>query len=256
MKRLGKGYLEFLADSYNLIVNDTLKEQLYFQRNKKYRYSTFDEVSDIVYFNDEYMKKYMYGLAITSYFWKQHKKINNFFDDVLPLDKEGIFLEIGPGHGNLMAKAMSRSSYNSFLGVDISPTSIELTEQLLKANVWGESRDYELMIADFLDGEFEGTYDAIIMGEVLEHVEQPSLFLEKIASLSKKDSFIFITTCINTPAIDHLALFRSVEEIKTLFSNAGLEVKNSILVPYDKMNVDETMDKRLPLLVAFVLKVI
>lgn len=255
-KKLGKKSINYLADSYNLIVNDTLKEQLYFQRHKKYRYGSFEEVADKVYFNESYMEKYMYGLAITSYFWKQHKKINNFFYDSLPADKSGAYLEIGPGHGHFMAKAMNKSLFDNFLGVDISPTSIELTHQLLEANVWGESRNYDLLLTDFLDGDFKGKFDAIVMGEVLEHVEQPDIFLEKITELSKKETFIFINTCINTPAIDHIYLFESIEDIEALFLRSGLNVRKRLLVPYEEMSIDETMSRSLPLLTAFVLEIL
>ena len=49
--------LDHIARSYLLIVNDTLKEQVYFQRHKRYRYRSFAEVADSVYFNDDYMNK-------------------------------------------------------------------------------------------------------------------------------------------------------------------------------------------------------
>ena len=38
--------LDYLAHCYDLIVKDTLREQLFFQRHKRYRYSTFEEVAE------------------------------------------------------------------------------------------------------------------------------------------------------------------------------------------------------------------
>ena len=52
------------------------------------------------------------------------------------------------------------------------------------------------------------------MGEVLEHVEQPEVFLRRIADLAKDDAYIFITTCINAPAVDHIYLWRTTDELE------------------------------------------
>ena len=69
----GRGLSDaYLADCYLTIVRDTIREQIYFQRHKKYRYSTFAEVAQSVYFDPEYMSRYMYGLALTSFLWSNH----------------------------------------------------------------------------------------------------------------------------------------------------------------------------------------
>jgi hypothetical protein len=68
--------IPYLATCYDLIVKDTLREQMYFLRHGKYRYSTFDEVAESVYFDDEYMRKYMHGLALTAYLWPNHRALH------------------------------------------------------------------------------------------------------------------------------------------------------------------------------------
>ncbi|EEV5379681.1 class I SAM-dependent methyltransferase, partial [Campylobacter jejuni] len=55
------------CDCYLLILNDTLEETKFFIENGAYRYSSFDEVKDKVYFNESYMKQYMIGLALSSF---------------------------------------------------------------------------------------------------------------------------------------------------------------------------------------------
>ena len=37
--------LDYLADSYNTIVNDTFMEQMFFEENNRYRWSRFDELA-------------------------------------------------------------------------------------------------------------------------------------------------------------------------------------------------------------------
>ena len=71
--------LDYLAESYNSFVNDTLTEQMFFAENKRYRWSRFDELAQSVYFDDKYMRKYMYGLAITAFLWPNHVALHDFF---------------------------------------------------------------------------------------------------------------------------------------------------------------------------------
>jgi cyclopropane fatty-acyl-phospholipid synthase-like methyltransferase len=173
---------------------------------------------------------------------------------VLPKKCKGKYLEIGPGHGYFMAKAMSTTAYDSFSGIDISPTSLELTKKFLDSEFWGETKNFNLVLSDFLEVNFKDRYDAIVMGEVLEHVEEPISFLEKIKSLSDGDTFIFVTTCINAPAIDHIKLFRNVDEVNDLIVQAGLQILDIHLVPYNNLDIDGSQKLELPINIALVLK--
>lgn len=202
--------IAYLAQCYDVIVKDTLREQIYFQRHKRYRYSTFAEVADSVYFDDEYMNKYMHGLAITAWLWPNHREMHRYFARCIPTDRQGTYLEVGPGHGVYMMTAMKRSQYDQFEGIDLSPTSVEMTTALLQSHGVPAGAQYDIYCSDFLQDDLRrDRYDAIVMGEVLEHVEQPLVFLQKIRELASDDAFIFITTPVNAPAIDHIYLFES-----------------------------------------------
>jgi 2-polyprenyl-3-methyl-5-hydroxy-6-metoxy-1,4-benzoquinol methylase len=253
----GNGFdIGYLAKCYDVIVKDTLREQIFFQRHKRYRHSSYAEVADSVYMNDEYMGMYMHGLAITSYLWPNHREMRRFFMQRIPTQARGRYLEIGPGHGIYLMSAMQHAPYEYFEGVDISPTSIELTRNVLNSGYFGQFGDYELFCKDFLQHEMTyPDYDAIVMGEVLEHVEQPLEFLKKIRSLSRRDSFIYITTCINAPAIDHIYLFESLESLEAIIQSADLGVKDRLVVPYEGMSIEESIEKRMPVNVAYVLEV-
>lgn len=246
--------IDYLADCYLTIVGDTLREQIYFQKHGKYRYSSFAEVADNVYFNDEYMSFYMYGLAITSFLWPNHLAMFRFFRDTLPKDRNGAYLEIGPGHGYYLMTAMQRSAYRNFTGVDISETSIAQTRALIE-HFGGERQDLDLVCTDFLDSDLpEHGFDAVVMGEVLEHVEQPDLFLRQIARLAKKDAYIFVTTCINAPAVDHIFLFKTPEQLENLFADCGLHIKSQLIRPYEGKTLEESLQQRLAINVAYVLE--
>lgn len=246
--------IDYLAECYLTIVGDTLREQIYFQKHKKYRYSSFAEVANNVYFNDEYMSFYMYGLAITSFLWPNHLALFRFFRDTLPKDKKGAYLEIGPGHGYFLLTAMQRGAYDSFTGVDISETSIAQTRALLE-HFGGGKKSFDLKCMDFLDSKLpENGFDAVVMGEVLEHVEQPDRFLKQIARLAKKDAHIFVTTCINAPAVDHIYLFRDTAQLEKLFSDCGLKIKDQMIKPYEGKTLEESLQQLLAINVAYVLE--
>lgn len=68
-----------IADAYAFLLKETMKEQIYFSKYKKYRYKYLSDVLEKVYANAEYMRKYMIGLAISTAIWDNHVKIYQFF---------------------------------------------------------------------------------------------------------------------------------------------------------------------------------
>jgi 2-polyprenyl-3-methyl-5-hydroxy-6-metoxy-1,4-benzoquinol methylase len=246
---------DLLADAYNTITLDTLREQVFFMRHGRYRHARFAEVADAVYFSDAYMQKYMYGLALTAFFWTNHRAVHRYFHQCLPAAKNGRYLEIGPGHGLFLRTALRQARYDSYLGVDISPASLAMTRALLEHEPDASGR-WELRLADFLEaGALDRQYDAIVMGEVLEHVERPDLFLARIRTLAAPQAFIFVTTAINAPAVDHIYLFRTIEEVENMVQASGLKIRGRLATPYPGCSSEETVARRLPMNIALVLSV-
>ncbi|NQZ13240.1 MAG: class I SAM-dependent methyltransferase [Alphaproteobacteria bacterium] len=248
--------LPYMADSYLTIVGDTFKEQIYFMKHKEYRHKTYADVAGHVYDDEDYMNKYMYGLAITSFLWPNHLDMGRLFVETVPRDRGGKYLDIGPGHGYYLMKAMELGSFDEFLGIDISEASIKQTGAILD-HFKPEFKDkFELRLMDFLDAtELEaGSFDAIVMGEVLEHVEQPDVFLKRIAELSKDDGYIYITTCINAPAVDHIYLWRTTDELEKMIEGTGLKIKTPLRLPYEGKTLEESQEQDLSINVAYVLE--
>ena len=247
--------LDFVAESYNTIVNDSLREQIYFSKKGSYRHNKSSETYKLVYNNPGFMKRYMHGLALTTFAWPNHAAIHKFFVENLPRTIRGKYLEIGPGHGFYFLQAIRLSSYTHFKGIDISATSIELTRRIVNYHLQQHEIAIELVKEDFFDAERNDEFfDAIVMGEVLEHVEDPLAFLERIRSLSHKKTFIFITTCINAPAIDHIYLFKNTEEVEDIIARANLHISKKLYVPYVGLTLEECIERRLGINVAFVLR--
>ena len=246
--------LTFLAESYNTIVQDTFSEQIYFMRHKKYRFSTYAEVAGSVYQNEEYMKKYMYGLAITLFLWPAHRQLKQFFERTLPKTSGGRYLEIGPGHGFYFMRALDATQFDSFTAVDISPASVDMARDIVSSGYFGEFSGYSIVCQDFLSADLDGErFDALVMGEVLEHVEEPGTFLRRIRELTHPESYVYVSTCMNAPAVDHIALFRSVAELEAIINDAGLRIADQCLVPYPGLTVEETERKQLALNIGAVL---
>lgn len=245
--------LDFLCKSYLLLVQDTRKEQMYFRRHGKYRSSTYEQVKSLTYLNDDYMRQYMYGLAVSSCLWPNHTAISRWFIEKIPKSTAGRYLEVGPGHGFNMMIAMRHARYNSYEAVDISPTSVEMTESILESGLFGKFEHFKISVADFLKSDLKGPFAALVLGEVIEHVENPLDFMKRVKQLSTPDSFIFITTAINAPEIDHIYLFENVESVEKLVAQSGLVVKDKLALPYFGTTLARSVEDRLPINLALVL---
>ena len=247
--------IEELVDSYNTITVDTQIEQFYFRKRKTYRWSKFSEVAENVYFDAPYMRKYMYGLALTSFLWPNHAAIHDFFIQTFPKGVTGTYLEVGPGHGYYFMEASGMGNFTSLIGVDISASSIAMTRDIVRHFGIDKSCRVDLVEADFLAfNASTAPYSCIVMGEVLEHVEDPARFLSNLAHISTPETHVYVTTCVNAPAVDHIFLFRHPGEIEEMAMKNGLSVKEKFYAPYGNLTIEESISQALPVNVAYIFK--
>jgi hypothetical protein len=92
------------------------------------------------------------------------------------------------------------------------------------------------------------------MGEVLEHVEDPVAILRQITRVATPDSFIFVTTCMDSPAVDHITHYASMDEIAGHVEESGMKVRKQLLVPYGELTLEASQENRLPVTVAMILE--
>lgn len=246
--------IEYLAKSYDLIVKDTFREQVYFRRHGHYRYQSYQEVAESVYHHPEYMNQYMYGLALSTFLWPNHLAMYRFFIDTLPKQRKGRYLEVGPGHGFYFMQAIHNCMYDFFQGIDISATSVKMTNSILSSKIFGKSADYLITQSDFFKWDSEKKFDCLVMAEVLEHVEQPLAFLKQLFELANDDAHVFITTCINAPAIDHIYLYPDIESLNAQINESGFSIIKQLIIPYSGKTLEETNASKLPINVAMVLE--
>lgn len=246
--------LDEITDAFLYWVKTLMEEQKYFLENSAYRYSSLNDAKHI-YEDANYMKSYVIGLSLTTYLWNLHRDMMRFFTDKISRIPRGEkYLEIGPGHGEYFVKALLNTNFSKYIGVDISQTSVDMTKAFIQHTFKNEGKSYDILCQDFFEYPNTEKFDAIVMGEVLEHVEQPLNFLRKIHDIANNDAFIYITTAINAPQLDHIYLFHTIEEVLELLDKAHLKVVDYMAVTANNIALDRAIKKKLTITVAFILK--
>ncbi|GHV51639.1 SAM-dependent methyltransferase [Synergistales bacterium] len=244
-----------IVDAYLALVDSLTEQQMNFMRTGKYQNSTFEEVEH--YYEDgKIMKNYVIGFAVSLYLWPHHMEVMRFYKKNIREGKgregKGSYLEIGPGHGHLLVTAMGNSNFDSYTAVDISQTSVDTTASYVKYCLPG-SNNYAVLRKNFFDFDSSEKFDALVMGEVLEHVEEPEKFLRKIRELAADDAFIYISTAVNAPQFDHIHHFHSVEEVEDMFTRCGLKVADKIYGIANGVSLDKAVKKKYAIVPAYVL---
>ena len=94
----------------------------------------------------------------------------------------------------------------------------------------------------------------IVCGEVLEHVKNPNKLLNNINVFLNKNGKVFISTCINCPAIDHVNQFNKVEDITKLFKKSKFKIISQKILPVEKVNYTNALKKKITINYSAILK--
>ena len=223
--------LDFQCSAYQQVLDMTIQESKYFMEHGSYRYSTFEEVADKVYFNEPYMKNYMIGLALTQYLWAIHKNCYQYFTNSLEnIKKCDNYVEIGPGHGGYFYQAVKSGKFTNCTAIDVSTTSLAMTKAFVESHdIHSRGTNVQYLCKDVNSIAGEALYDFLVMCEVLEHVEEPEKILRSLRRILKKDGMAYFSIPINAPEIDHIKLFKSPDEVTALLNNTGFVIKEQKL---------------------------
>ena len=243
------GGIKTLCDDYRYMSEYiVLPEELYFRRNGEYRLKSFEDANRECYANTEMMTRYMNGLLISNVIWDNHaRSFADFLHAFLPSLAPGTrLLEVGPGHGFYLHFASQDDRVASLTGWDVSPVSVGITRHAL--DVLGTTKSVDLKVQNlFLAGEptDEQKFDAILLGEVLEHVEDPRAALRALSGWLRPGGKIWINVPANSPAPDHIYLVRSVEEASALVRDAGLELVRECAFPMSGATLEKAVKRQL-----------
>jgi ubiquinone/menaquinone biosynthesis C-methylase UbiE len=238
--------IEYCIDAYLKMVNDMFKSQVKFMRTGQYPTESSEDAFNEVYDNEKEMLSYMIGLALSQYLWSTHYEMFGHLKSSLAQNKNNInkYLEIGPGHGIFLKSAIDILNTNTEMtAVDISQTSLSVSKSIITHFYpW---KEISFINKDMLDLNMDSEFDFIVMGEVIEHVEDPESLLVKISKLLSKNGRAFLSTCVNCPMIDHVYHFHTVDEIKKMFSDCGLHIESEKVLPVEKVSAAEVVEKKI-----------
>lgn len=238
-----RGYGKFSLDS--------MKLQVKFQKTKEYDNKTYEEAASEVYQNKEYMfGLYLPGILLSHYLWRHHFLQHVFFlEKFLPLVGEGdgkVFYDIGVGTGFYSKEMLTRTKLKG-KGFDLSPHSLAHTLMLLGAHNVAER--YEANLRDIIKEPVTPAADYLVNIEVLEHLEDPQLFLNSLAKMLKPGGYGLISAAINAPNADHIYLYRNSDEVASQLVKAGFEIVDSTV---DEAYAPRSEGELVPVNVAFI----
>ena len=132
--------------------------------------------------------------------------LKNFFDDLyVDIDSINSVLDLGCGDGRL-SSLLSPSKH--YVGVDYSGVRIKQARK-----DYPERRFYHDDLHGFVDSNNLNFFDLIVCVEVLEHLEDPRLLLDKLKQKKDKNAPIVATIPINLPYVAHLQTWKTEDEI-------------------------------------------
>ena len=100
--------------------------------------------------------------------------------------KKNRYLDVGTGYGGFL-RAAKKMGFKEVIGIELQPQLV----QLARANI-DELQGAQVLIGDFVKEDFSslGYFDLITCNDVIEHVDDPALAIQKMSSLANQDGCI------------------------------------------------------------------
>ena len=218
---------------------------MHFLRTGEYRCKTFAEAEAQVYANRPFMMKYMDGLLVSQALWANHAKCAIYFrEKFLPRLRENArYLEIGPGHGLFLAQAARLPANVRATAWDVSAESVAQTRAAMKTV--GVTRPIDISQRNVLTaGEHPDRFDAIVISEVLEHMEDPIAALKALRAIITDDGELLVNVPVNSPAPDHIYLLRLPDDAVKLVEAGGFEVIDHTPYPMTGYTLEQAVKDR------------
>lgn len=228
-KTLGQKTYQTIADGYIAFVMDVNRSQVHYELSGRYTNSSYEEVFQSTYDNEEFMKHYHWGVFASTFLWEHHIKITEFFNDAyLPLLSGETNLrcfDLGAGSGIWSWQLLKHYRKAKVDAVDISKTSVKKLDEMMAHNDMQSRVTAHLGDAtSWPSSKQTFEYACGISCFLLEHLEQPLKLFENIARLLKPRGVAFVTAALTAAEIDHIYEFKRESEIILMAEKAGLRV--------------------------------
>lgn len=221
---------EAVARAYNDLCMGMVRDQIAFRKTGVYPAHDPDRVRREVYDQPETMHRYMVGLLVSQVLWPNHYHLFRFFQQALRAACPTRYLEVGAGHGLFIREALRQFPDLDVAVCEISAASIAVSRRILAAFGVHAAR-IRFTQSDFFAFSNDRQYDFVTVGEVLEHVGDPVSFLARVHECLAPNGFVYLSTCVNCPAVDHVYHFHSVEEIRTAIAAARFAIVEERVLP-------------------------
>ncbi|MBI4182457.1 MAG: class I SAM-dependent methyltransferase [Proteobacteria bacterium] len=208
--------------SYRRMCEAFVAEDLHFRRTGRYRLSSFADAYREVYSRPEYMSDYLRGILLSQILWANQAESFRFYvENFLARLRPGSdLLEVGPGHGLLIYFAARAERVASITGWDVSESSLAMTRRTLETI--GVTRPYALALHNILEPpSVEAAFDAVVVSEVLEHLDRPTAALDTVFAALRPGGRAFFNVPVNSPAPDHIYHWRSPAEVEEMVASRG-----------------------------------
>ena len=209
------------------------------EKTRRYKYHNFEEVEKSILENKDIMPgRYLNGLLFSQAFWLNHCKIIKFFKERFCVsNKQGKVLEVPIGTGIFLSEFMQKNEKWTFKGKDLSTFSVNFATKYISIN---NGKNADISKKNLFDIEENNKYDKIICGELMEHLDDPKKLLLKLKNLLKNEGEIFLTTVVWLAHIDHIYLFKSVDEIRKMVEPFFV-IKEELILPLEQAKVSDVM---------------
>jgi SAM-dependent methyltransferase len=210
------------VDGYAQFATDALRSQIYFERHGRYKASSYAEVAAQCYHNADFMfRAYLPGMFLSHYVWAHHHRMLRWYRGILADINPASFAEVGTGCGIYSKETLRLKPLARGTGYDISAHSLAFTQRVAAAFAVGDR--YATEQRDIVASPPPPS-DLVICQEVLEHIEDPAGFCRALHTMTRPGGHAYITAAINAGHVDHIYLYRSLDEVVEHVGDAGFEV--------------------------------
>jgi 2-polyprenyl-3-methyl-5-hydroxy-6-metoxy-1,4-benzoquinol methylase len=210
------------VDGYAEFCTDALRSQNFFERKGRYKASSYAEVAQACYHNADFMfRSYLPGMLLSHYVWPHHHRMLAWFRSLAPTFTVETFAEVGVGCGIYSKESLRLFAGSRGTGFDISEHALAFTKRLAQQFDMGDR--YDTKVRDIV-AKPPPQFDLVICQEVLEHIEDPGAFCKSLFGMTRPGGRAYITAAINAAHVDHIYLYRSLEEALEQIVAAGFEI--------------------------------
>jgi 2-polyprenyl-3-methyl-5-hydroxy-6-metoxy-1,4-benzoquinol methylase len=220
--------------AYLALCQEINREQFHFKKTGAYRTRAAQQAFEEVYSNETRMREYIVGLLLSYLFWPGHYRMLAFFQEHVRRLRPGSVCEVGVGHALFTREVLRAAPVARATVVDLSATSLAVARETLAA-FGADAARIDFRLGDFMAEAMRlEPADLLVFGDVIEHVDEPVRFLAHARRHLTASGRLYLSTCANCPAPDHVHLFRSVAEIRDVIAAAGFTVEDELVLPLEE----------------------